>query len=744
MRCDGQMPCSACQERSKSCRYTDGRSRLSKAAPRIRLDSMPSSISSPRLLQTQDERQHDGDSQQQPLDGHAGPLLNETQEQPLDGLEGLLGQDQTEPHQIYTLGLPMDLDGIPWPWLHETSFLQDDPGLGDFGTVATHDYSAMLPAPESHDLCGDFRENDTVPDGQSHVAASSSHPVLEDARPLEAAEVDKLVHLASQPASGPGANAGGEDCFWDHVLFVATFIRGIATSAEQPLSAGDVFREHLQAYSTNFNRLWPMFVDSDIQAGRLHPILYLVQLSIGCMYGSPSAKHFGTLLHKSLRQLLTSFLAVESFDGDIIWLAHARLLTQVHGLYFGQPQGFSYAQHLGAVLVAQAKRLGLFQPTRQPGADLHGDYSGWKYAETRKRLALGVFRADVFTSVLLNTAPLLSFEEVSVTLPCSDDLWHNKHGLLAEALSVMINAEARQRLAYGLSDLSRILLDQSEKMPELDVSGYELAPFTLQSPIWKFSHDPALFPRLTGRHWKPVSHAFGVASQAQVTAPLDGLFSTTVYRRSSYTDALPDTPHDALGPIHRHMHDLVNDRARIKHALDAWHCSFTAARQMPASMDDRDTLMSSLLLWHTLNIQLDAPLKQLHDITYRAAAQRAVDKSTVQLVRDWIPTESAMIAVKAACVICEIIDSELTRSPGQRACFNFLAFSSLHHAAVILWTTTQSAEFGSFGTVEDINHSSLRRRSWHGTPLLCCRRARGFSVASVRSVVSHLGLPQNA
>lgn len=344
MRCDGQMPCSACQERSKSCRYTDGRSRLSKAAPRIRLDSMPSSISSPRLLQTQDERQHDGDSQQQPLDGHAGPLLNETQEQPLDGLEGLLGQDQTEPHQIYTLGLPMDLDGIPWPWLHETSFLQDDPGLGDFGTVATHDYSAMLPAPESHDLCGDFRENDTVPDGQSHVAASSSHPVLEDARPLEAAEVDKLVHLASQPASGPGANAGGEDCFWDHVLFVATFIRGIATSAEQPLSAGDVFREHLQAYSTNFNRLWPMFVDSDIQAGRLHPILYLVQLSIGCMYGSPSAKHFGTLLHKSLRQLLTSFLAVESFDGDIIWLAHARLLTQVHGLYFGQPQGFSYAQ----------------------------------------------------------------------------------------------------------------------------------------------------------------------------------------------------------------------------------------------------------------------------------------------------------------------------------------------------------------------------------------------------------------
>ena len=384
---------------------------------------------------------------------------------------------------------------------------------------------------------------------------------------------------------------------------------------------------------------------------------------------------------------------------------------------------------MGAVLAAQAKRLGLFQPSRHSSSDSPGEYSEWKYAETRKRLALGVFRADVFTSVLLNTAPLLSFEEIEITLPCSEDLWHNKHGLPLEALSVMARAEVRHRPSYGLSDITRILLDRCEKMPEMDIGGYELALFTLQTPVWKFSHDPALFSRLTGKHWEIADNNTGKAAPA--TVPPDSLPATVLYRRSTCTDSLADTPPDALGPLHRKMQDLANDRARITHALDAWHCGFTAARQMPASMDNRATLMSSLLLWHILNIQLNAPLQRLHDISYRTAEQRTIDKSTVQLVRDWAQTESALIAAKAACVICDIINSELTRSSNQRACFNFLAFSSLHHAAVILWTTTQIADLESLGAGEDYNQSAfitdLRQGDTCALLQACARLFRGLS-----------------
>lgn len=110
-------------------------------------------------------------------------------------------------------------------------------------------------------------------------------------------------------------------------------------------ASGNILLDAIKLYFDHFNPLWPMFSCSDYEAQTVHPVLYLTQVSIGSMYGTPNQQQFGTLLYKRLRRLLTaSLFDLEGPETDLLWLAHARLLTQVHGLYFGQKQSFSYAQ----------------------------------------------------------------------------------------------------------------------------------------------------------------------------------------------------------------------------------------------------------------------------------------------------------------------------------------------------------------------------------------------------------------
>jgi hypothetical protein len=91
-------------------------------------------------------------------------------------------------------------------------------------------------------------------------------------------------------------------------------------------------------------------------------------------------------------------------------------------------------KHLGALLVAQSRRLNLFEEPshrildalEQPLQDhQEAQLARWRNLELRKRLAYGIMRADVYTSVLLNSRPLLSCEEIYLTLPQSERLYHN-------------------------------------------------------------------------------------------------------------------------------------------------------------------------------------------------------------------------------------------------------------------------------------------------------------------------------
>jgi hypothetical protein len=138
----------------------------------------------------------------------------------------------------------------------------------------------------------------------------------------------------------------------------------------------------------------------------------------------------------------------------------------------------------------------------------------------------------------------------------------------------------------------------------------------------------------------------------------------------------------------------------MERALEKWHDSFLAARHSPAFTKYRDSLMSSLLLFNTSHLQLHAPLAQLHNVSYRAGETRPVSSKAVQQIYDWSITRNATCATERAVAICDLISQELDRPENSRACFNFLAFGSLHHATVVLWTMSEIGNGSDDGNSE--------------------------------------------
>jgi hypothetical protein len=234
------------------------------------------------------------------------------------------------------LGLPVGLDGISWPWLHETLFLHDDPFAGLFDDMPVRGDEAHVVDSRIPDQLGDTVRLDMADVPMDTAAPKSS---LTD-------QVDELVEYATRTASEM-VTRSARQTYWQ---LASDRLRPAFLHYDDTSTSGydhvHIMRQAIMThYMPKFNRLWPFFSQHCFDPDTLHPVLYLVLVSIGSMYGPDYQKHFGTLLHTRLRRLLAaSLFDLEGPEGDMTWLAHARLLTQVQGLYFGQKQGFSYAQ----------------------------------------------------------------------------------------------------------------------------------------------------------------------------------------------------------------------------------------------------------------------------------------------------------------------------------------------------------------------------------------------------------------
>jgi hypothetical protein len=325
-------------------------------------------------------------------------------------------------------------------------------------------------------------------------------------------------------------------------------------------------RYFVDLYFKHFGPLWPLISLQNLDLDNMHPLLFLVLTSIGAMYGGRSASSYGVLMHENVRRPLT--LAIELDDGEetLLWLAQARLLTQVTALYFGQSKAFSYSQHLGALLVAQARRMDLFSAHLAENAlkkfwlskDAMSDADRldiWLQLETRRRLAFGIFRGATYLSVLLHTKPLVLMEEIDLSFPTCDAVWRS--GPMAPGLCLqMIEHDRSPSAEMRASDVYRIAMDRHEPLPPLDPASHELLMFGLQWSLWQFSRDQQVFSRLTGQAIK----AFDLQDATRDTSSGSTASGTTT-APAKYSEA------DSLDRPMRQMSDLRTECSRFTMAL---------------------------------------------------------------------------------------------------------------------------------------------------------------------------------
>lgn len=471
----------------------------------------------------------------------------------------------------------------------------------------------------------------------------------------------------------------------------------------QPNDSEDcILVQMVHLYQQNLLPLWPMICELE-DATSLHPVLFMVAVSVGAMYLDKNASVFGTLMHKSLcLALITSFIEKEITESDTIWLAQARNTIQVVALYFGQGLELTYAQHLGAVLVTQSRRMNLF--TRAgledypAGSTPAEQVAAWIRAETRRRVAFGIYRADVFLSLLLNCPPIISANELQISLPYPDSLWMSIGKLSPEELLAALERERMKRNDNLFCDLIRIMLDRDEVLLNMETRDYELLLFGLQEQVWKFSHDPDMFQRLIGHPWQEEG------SSESLDVDVNLIFNSSALHAR-----------DHLETNKREMKDLVLERRRLSKALEKWSQSFNANRFRLGFNKDRGSILSSLLLFHIYHLQLNASLDALHHIADRLCNQRPIDHKRLQTAICWANSAQSKTAAQHASKIWSLLDNEARMNPMKKARYTMLSFMGLYHASVVLWTcfgVRRAGEHPSFASRNDGIDGGQHSRSY--------------------------------
>lgn len=641
--------------------------------------------------------------------------------------------------ELHPLDVLMDMDSfgantVPWSLLHENLFMSDAPitysgnfdypGLDFNAQSLLGDSAAYLPPQEAVFNLGERNATIYPAVEDQHTSTASLLTGLEQTRSLLASGSVSDVTQASRTesntvnlqASGtsfqPQAMRQSDNAPMDQIQVVneiVAYASNYSTSSmNQPRPAlywkamsvrvNTVFKlgsrsegpdqSRLQAfvdlYFEHFGPLWPLISLHNLEPDNLHPLLYLVLTSIGAMYGGPAANDYGIIMHSSVRVPLTMAAELEDGEDNPVWLAQARLLTQVAALYFGQSKAISYSQHLGALLVAQARRMDLFSSTpaqhamkifRSP-TDSVSDVNRldiWLQLEARRRLAFGIFRGAIYLSVLLHTKPLVLLEEIDLEFPSCNAVWRSRSMEPRVCLQI-IDHERPPSSDMRASDIYRIAMDRLEPLPPLDPASQELLIFALQWPLWQFSRDRQMSNRLTGQ---PIQ-VFEALATVDARRP-SHLASNAADLAASYTEI------ESLDLSSRKMLDLQVDSSRLAIALQKWERALPLVKTFVQTDVDRSSLLSSLILYHLGFVRMNAPIEDLHQIQYRLADNRPLNEDLVETVGRWANTASATVAAESACTIWSLISREAGIATKRRVKFNLVAFTALHHGAVLLW-----------------------------------------------------------
>ncbi|PMD28921.1 hypothetical protein L207DRAFT_559721 [Hyaloscypha variabilis F] len=439
-------------------------------------------------------------------------------------------------------------------------------------------------------------------------------------------------------------------------------------------------------FIAHFNPLWPLIRPNGFDIESIPFILCLTIASIGAMYSGARCSQLGLMIHEILRLALLSTPFLHQQSVLSLECLQSLLLTEVSTLYFGPRSSLPIAQRIGAMIVQQARTMGIFSGRAfLRYKNVVPTLEQWSHREATIRFAFGSFRAEMFVSALLNVRPLLSAEEINIDLPCPDELWMGS----IEDQRASLKPSGDSSLTYA--DLVRIVKERFEVMPDLGAAQRDLVLFGIQESIWRFSHDPELFSRMMGK-----------ANPDPSSIPDDGtngeLFTRPTTRqpwgRTSENwmpVASPRSPIDMpmldhLDCSSRKMADLGLDYDRMMMFLRKWKSSYVGNQSSSQLEGNRYNLLNSRLLYHLSFLRLRADLHTLDVLTTEHDEfQYDQQEDAVRRVWEWSRTISAEMALQHSCAIWDLVSSESTWRVGSRARFNITCLIALHCASKVVW-----------------------------------------------------------
>jgi hypothetical protein len=636
-------------------------------------------------------------------------------------------------------------DPVFWPWLHETLYLPstyDDlmldamppAGMLD-GSMPYNPEDGPFPmafsngeirSPNGRDLhtavslpgiprrTPGWDASGEASNFTSHVVEGSRmtlHAISTTPRPSESNYqghagririINELVDFASrykEPRSGAIPN---HSAFWGSM---SEKVREAFEIQESSSSTVPILDQFVHLFLEYFDPLWPLFSPQNLDTHQLHPLLYLVLTTIGAMYSDQKSSNYGNMMHGSVRACLVSPLELDNPESDLMWLAQARVSTQMAALYFGQPKAFSYAQHLGALLAAQVRRMDLFSDayTKCNMAEFHNPRASdqdrlaiWLRLEARRRLAFAIFRAESYTSILLHARPMVYLGEIDLAFPSCETVWRSEK-LPPRLCLQLIESDKTPGRDLRASDIYRIALEKDEALPPLDPIGHDLLALGLLWPVWEFTRDQDLFLGQTDDEPRastaPPTDGGSTHTPSGIPSPgLSGLeegTSRSQQHRILLTTRMLATPTlsevERLESAPRQMSDFSAGYGRLLCAWQKWESCVPWVKSLVRTDFDRSGLMSSLLFYHLAFVYLSCPISCLHQIQYGLADNRPLDSGQLQLAYRWANSSRARLAAERAISICSLIGKQNPPRKRTDVKFNLLAYIALHRAIVLLW-----------------------------------------------------------
>ncbi|KAF2160745.1 hypothetical protein M409DRAFT_70274 [Zasmidium cellare ATCC 36951] len=174
---------------------------------------------------------------------------------------------------------------------------------------------------------------------------------------------------------------------------------------------------------------------STLLTGQTRPEVLAAIVAAGAVLTPDSSiRKLGYAIQEAIRTAIQVQLEDDNTMMRDLQIMQASLLQLKIGLWSGDSRKMELAEGFQQNLVTMARRGGLFRRGTYerivPYAEDQGDileskWRQWVKQESRKRFALHLFRHDLESSVSLLSSPLISYAELYLPLPESENLWHS-------------------------------------------------------------------------------------------------------------------------------------------------------------------------------------------------------------------------------------------------------------------------------------------------------------------------------